>query len=442
MKLSEEKYLKKAIRDIKRYAKQYSDAGSFYRHLDALNCPSLQEVSFQSDLKFFEECQFIFHVILSIIAHPHLTNQGEDVVLRAEQVHHLSSEMFLKTLKEPSFWKNKNHHLSPQYVYYYQNIDDLKIYENYLVVRLVDLLENELNQYRYFYVSIIKTIDGNKSLSLNEDQIQIAFDSIQQLMNKIQKIKSTYFYKEVSKANFSLTTIHLTNIFLKNQSYRYCFRFYKKIIGYGDKKSLTQDFMAYYYCILLKNLKARNMQLSAKSKKTPIILNKFGWIDVNQNLYFYSKDFKIEIEKEKNTDGFCIHILNRKVADRQANLARHLLFFTTNSNLNDFQLLLSDLDTKKYQTIEALSLWNIFYLDQEQYRFTSSKNEQELMSLYLDEKMLCTPASYSIYSKYCPVCKESNVFYDDHVYQCLHCQSQYVFYDQNQMIWYQKVRRI
>ena len=40
MKLSEEKYLKKAIRDIKRYAKQYSDAGSFYRHLDALNCPS------------------------------------------------------------------------------------------------------------------------------------------------------------------------------------------------------------------------------------------------------------------------------------------------------------------------------------------------------------------------------------------------------------------
>ena len=81
MKLSEEKYLKKAIRDIKRYAKQYSDAGSFYRHLDALNCPSLQEVSFQSDLKFFEECQFIFHVILSIIAHPHLTNQGEDVVL-------------------------------------------------------------------------------------------------------------------------------------------------------------------------------------------------------------------------------------------------------------------------------------------------------------------------------------------------------------------------
>ena len=64
------------------------------------------------------------------------------------------------------------------------------------------------------------------------------------------------------------------------------------------------------------------------------------------------------------------------------------------------------------------------------------------MSLYLDEKMLCTPASYSIYSKYCPVCKESNVFYDDHVYQCLHCQSQYVFYDQNHMIWYQKVRRI
>lgn len=46
------------------------------------------------------------------------------------------------------------------------------------------------------------------------------------------------------------------------------------------------------------------MQLSAKSKKTPIILNKFGWIDVNQNLYFYSKDFKIEIEKEKIQMGF------------------------------------------------------------------------------------------------------------------------------------------
>lgn len=92
----------------------------------------------------------------------------------------------------------------------------------------MDLLENELNQYRYFYVSIIKTIDGNKSLSLNEDQIQIAFDSIQQLMNKIQKIKSTYFYKEVSKANFSLTTIHLTNIFLKINLIVIAFVFIKK----------------------------------------------------------------------------------------------------------------------------------------------------------------------------------------------------------------------
>ena len=291
MKLSEEKGLKNAIREIKRYAKKHEDAISFYRHLDELNCPSLSTISFSSDLKFFEECQFILNVVISIIAHPHLSNKGEDIVLRAEQVSQLSSDMFIKTLKEPQFWKKDVQGLKPQYVYYYQNVDDLKIYENYFIVHLVDVIESDMNLYSSFYASIIKTVNGTKQLSLNEDQVQVAFEHIQQLLNKILKIKTTYFYKEVSKANFSLTTIHLTNIFLKNQAYRYCFRFYKKLITYGNSQTLNQDFMTYYYCVLLKCLKAKNMNLSAKNKNTNLTINKLGTIHLGQTLYFYSKQF-------------------------------------------------------------------------------------------------------------------------------------------------------
>ena len=104
MILSEVIGLINAIREIIRYAKKHEDAISFYRHLDELNCPSLSTISFSSDLKFFEECQFILNVVISIIAHPHLSNKGEDIVLRAEQVSQLSSDMYIKTKKAPQLW--------------------------------------------------------------------------------------------------------------------------------------------------------------------------------------------------------------------------------------------------------------------------------------------------------------------------------------------------
>ena len=59
MKISEEKYLKSAISNIRRYTKEYPLANDFFNKLNNLPILSLQELSFKGDLKLFDEFNLI-----------------------------------------------------------------------------------------------------------------------------------------------------------------------------------------------------------------------------------------------------------------------------------------------------------------------------------------------------------------------------------------------
>ncbi len=439
MKISEERYLKLTVRDIKRYAKVNTSVGTFYKNLDTLNCRSLQDLSFHSDLKFFAKCNFILNVIISIIAHPHLTNKGEDIIIRREQASSLTNEMFLKTIHDPRLWKNNNGNYEPESVYYYQNVDDIRIYENIFIVMLLNMLETEANKYNDFYASLIKTVNKNDSLSLEDDAIFSAFDKIDKLIKKIKRLKNTYFYKEISKGSTIISNVYPTNILLKDRLYNYCFKFYKTLIAYNDKKSLRIDFNTYYYVILLKTLKERGFRLSSTNKDDVIALNKFGAVNLNNNLSFLSKDFKINVYRDNETEGFKIDITNRNMKLK----ASHLLMFDNQSNFAVSQKNVKDIkNINSYTTIESLSLWSKAYLDDKlQIIDSNSSNEYMLMNDYFEDKTFTAKASYHIYSKYCPVCKKKEIEFENGLYRCLDCNSIYAFDETQETIWHLKLRR-
>ena len=142
MKIIEERYLKKEIKKLNQYSKEHRSFLDFFNNVDPVMDKTLQDLSFKSDLNFFKEIEFILSVITSIISHPHLVNKGEEIIVRADQANHVSTEMFNKTMRDATLWKeNDQTDMVPEYVYYYQQIDELRIYENIFI----DFLFNHFN---------------------------------------------------------------------------------------------------------------------------------------------------------------------------------------------------------------------------------------------------------------------------------------------------------
>ena len=126
MKIIEERYLKKEIKKLNRYSSEHRSFLDFFNNVDPVMDKTLQDLSFKSDLNFFKEIEFILSVITSIISHPHLVNKGEEIIVRSDQASHVSTEMFNKTMRDSTLWKeNDQTDMVPEYVYYYQQIDEL-----------------------------------------------------------------------------------------------------------------------------------------------------------------------------------------------------------------------------------------------------------------------------------------------------------------------------
>ena len=261
MRIIEESKLKKNISQLNNYKKANKLVKDYYNNLDSLKLTSLQSLSYDQDIAFFDEVSFILNVIASIISHPHLSNKGEDIVIRSELAGHISVDSFQRMFKEPSFWKEKDLEMKPEYVHHYQYTDEIKIFENIFIGMIIKLIDQELNEYSNFYNQLIPSIeDNNLDELLENEDTEIALNKLQVLQRKVRYIKNTYFYKEVSKVKLLLKNIQPTNILVKDRLYNYCYRFYKKFIQYVDQDSLIADFSNYYYGLVIKALKKKGFK--------------------------------------------------------------------------------------------------------------------------------------------------------------------------------------
>lgn len=452
MKIIEEQLLLNNVNKIKKFVETKKTIKSIYDKIEKLNNNSLQDLSVKSDLEFFDEISFILSVITSIVSNPRIITKGEDVVLRAEQAPSIQSDGYQQTLQDSRLWKRKNIEMVPEYVHYYQSTDEIATYENRFIVLVINIIEQELNKYKYFYVSLIQTFIGQERLSIDQDKQDEALNKISLLLKRIKFIKNTYFYKEVRKKLGIFKTVQPTNILLKNRLYNYCFKFYRKRIAYIDKTSLENDFKAFYFIELLKVLKKNNYAYVDVNKKEMEFNDEVG-LNI-PTISFTSIDYSIEIKNHPL--GFEVTVINDCIKGNKINKAKHLLLFDIENGFNNINNNFVKYLPKEneYCTVEALSLWNIAYIeniDNERGSFDLNiKNdnvctENELIEKWFNTKVAYSYASKELYEKYCPVCKETEKEIENNIYKCTNCNSIYTFYkDKNnkQCVWFIRLRRV
>ena len=417
MKIIEESKLKTCIMELNQYENKHQNAQAFFDALDEVTLPSLQNASAMSDFAFFDEVSFILSVINSIIAHPHLSNKGEDIVIRSDLAGHISSESFQKVFKEPVLWKEKDHEMVPEYVHHYQYTDDLKIYENLFIGLIIKLIDLELNKYTAFYTSLIPTIDTAVTDEYLESSVTVqAFKKINVINRKLQYIKNTFFYHEVSKVKFTPKNIEPTNILVKDRLYNYCFKFYKKFIQYIDVEKLYDDFRKYYWYKILKVLKNKGF--------TPINLtkdNEPNALELTNESYL----IKMELEESKPSIYFKISPKNKEI------FACHRLMFDPEKMVD-----LAHYEEDNEKTLEYLN--DVLTLDEASiyllkeintgYLFSSNPlTEDKIAEVFVDDKLQEQQMAEVIYQTYCPCCKSKSLEVIKDVYTCSECGAKYTF---------------
>lgn len=427
MKIIEENLLKNTILQLNNYLEEHKHIETFYENLSSLKMESLQSFSFQQDNEFFGEVSFILSVIHSIIAHPHISNKGEDVILRSNQAGHLSRESFKKTFRESSLWKEKDLEMIPEYVHYHQYTDELKIYENIFIGMLIDLIDIEITKYNEFYIRLLPSLNNkfNKVIMANH-QVEQSLNRLDKIERKMKYIKNTYFYKEVSKVHLSQKKIQPTNILLKNRLYNLCFKFYRKFIQYENKMELEKDFRLYYYFTILKVLKKKNFILDT---------SKDNFIEPScSNLTFHFRDY-ICVLKFNEEPGIYLEISLKEDLKR---IFKHRLLLDTSRNTKETH----DTRTDAITTYIA-SIWNLVDVTDFKEIFINNVSEKEIITFWIDSLFYESIAKKEIYTKYCPICKSKNIDQQDLIYKCSKCNSIYTFKpnEEKDIIWFIHLRR-
>ncbi len=441
MRIVEEGYLKRTVAKLNSDAEACDTYGAFYERIESLSFEPLQDLSFQSDLKYFDEIAYILSVIASIAGHPHISTEHEDIVLRTEFANAANAETFRETLRDPRLWKKDGAHMVPEYVHYHQSVDDLCIYENRFIVMLVKLLAAEIGKYESFYSTLIQTFCGQDQLSLDEHNVSVALSGLRKLNKKIGYIQNTRFYQTINRKYTALRTVHPTNILLKDRLYNLCFKFYRSLITYPDKESLLRDFSIHYYMLLLRSLRAKNFVLCEDPGELKFDENKAL---IPSAMKLENALYRIELALWKENRGIVLTVEHKLVKYSAAKRATHLLIFSPQSSFADLEEV--GAGEPPYTTVEAISLWNMAYVERTvEAVYHNPLSEEEVMDEWLSCKLSGSRASVALYRTFCPACQKSAVNIDENnVRHCAGCGSSYAFFtdgEGNENLWFLKLRR-
>ena len=417
MRQTEKVSLKKAVRRIRKYLREYPVALTAYNKIDKLSLPSLQDLSFDGDFEFYKEVNFILTIITSIISKPRSISKREEIIARSDQANGLSAEAFRKTLADSSMWKEYDHKMIPENVYYYQFYDEYKTYENIFLVVLIDLINEQIRQYENFYFLILKALGTSSTLNVDKDAQEKAFKYIKDIRHKLDKIKHSWFYKIVSKAIERPRVIIPTNILLSDRLYNLCFKFYKKLTTYDEATSLNEDLKLYYFFLILK---ANKMGKFKMNKGMTVRLFDDGRVRYPRQMSFANDKYETTLYLQKVPGGF---IFNFNVVGFDDTHNAGLMCSTTFDTLPNSVLDYFDEGCQ----VDAISIWSLYSLtdtNEEQVKIVS---ELDMINKFYKTHHFVIEGSEVVYSRYCPVCKSRDISETNNVYECPHCHSRYRF---------------
>lgn len=449
MRTIEEKNLKAAITKFHNWIKENDSFADFFNDCQDLEIKSLQELSFKNDEDFFNDLKNVMSIIATIIHHPHMTNREREIIVRSDQAANLTQDMFNKTMRDSELWSERNLKMVPEYVYYSEHVDELKIYENIFIVHLVDKIQAEMDTYKIFYSRMVKSFFMNRLVSSFNDARSLNIDSdtefkllndIRELEKKLRFIKNTRFYKEIEPAAKKFTRVVPTNILVSDRLYNYCYKFYKAQISYTDNTQKVRDIRTYYWILLVQLSHKQGLKLpeGLQSSKAKFTYDENGDVILPEVLLM-GNDFNIKVSPENKYNGLVFEIIN-KACESDSKIAKHLLLFNV---LYRFDVYKGKEYPSEYLTIEALSLWNLFQVDNGLLVNLNILDEIGLLQKYFEVKEARTQASKTLYSTYCPSCKSNRIVHSGTRHICQACKSVYTFYknDEKDILWFLKFRR-
>ena len=423
MKKSEELNLSEQTQYIRNYAKRHADLQSFYASVNSLNIISIQDLSFKNDIELFREIAFILSVIFSIISKPHLNNRRDEIIARSGEASTLSEEDFQKTLRDSSIWKDVDgFNLLPEYVYYHQFEDDLRIYENIFIVHMINEISFIVDSYLSLYISLLKVKESNnKDLVIGDSVQEEALRVANKLQRRINQIKQSYFYRDVSKAKNKPKVFYPTNILVKDRLYNLVYKFYKKMYIYDDKKDIDKELYLFYFSLLLLVLHEDGYELDSRNKA---VIYDNGKITIPEKLFFTTSDLRISIETNLEDNTFLVSYKDK--LDEAVN--SHLLVLTNDATFEETKVI--EPDSEDIFSVEYLSLWHLGEINKNKkinLINDTLMSEKELMKYFLNSHHDIYSGSEIIYSSYCPVCKSKNIYQNKGHIFCEECGAIYKF---------------
>ena len=423
MKKSEELNLSEQTSYIRNYAKRHADLESFYRGINSLNIISIQDLSFKNDIELFREISFILSVIFSIISKPHQNNRREEIIARSGETSAISEEDFQKTLRDSSIWKDQDgFHILPEYVYYHQFEDDLRIYENIFIVHVINELSYLVDHYMSLYVSLLKVKDErySKELVMDDSAQENALKMANKLLRRLNQIKERYFYRDVSKAKNKPKVFYPTNILVKDRLYNLVYKFYKKMYVYEDKRDIDKELYLFYFSLLLKVLHSQGYEIDSRNKAS---IYEKGEIIIPDKMYFTTSSLRISVTTDAINNTFLFNYKDKQDDDTNT----HLLVLTSDATFEDVKPVEINEDIF---TVEYLSLWHLGRADQERHIKLINEtllSETDLLTYFLNKHHDIYNGSESLYSSYCPSCKSKNIYQNKGFYFCPDCGAIYKF---------------
>lgn len=473
MKIAEQATLRDYVESVDRICEKFLNARQFYKNISLVPDFSLQNIAFEKDMEFLKEVSSVLSVITSIIAHPHISNKREEIVIRIEQARQIQQDAFRQVLMDSSLWKEHNGRMVPEEVYYYQHVDELRIYENQFICMLIDLLDIELAKCNSFYVLKLPNVDAGLnvdfaplSTSISPENCALAIKRAEELRRRVRFIKNTNFYKVVSKGKGISKIIKPTNILLKDRLYRKCFKFYRQFVRYENQQTLKEDMAKYASVIVLKVLGDLGFNLTSVAEgryrlPTGVIrkLVKRSGQKIVNGVIESEEDNEIAVNRaiapffngatfkfEKN--GFnivCSYMpqeqgirLDVKYGELEG--VSHVLLFDggeDNFTVNGGE---------DFLTVDIFSIWNSFVWENKRKRLLKGDyNEVEMIKQWILSKLTVIVGDKDVYAKYCPACKNKSVEVHENGGLCADCGAIFTYISElenTSKIWLKKIRRV
>lgn len=452
-----EEFLIELSKKVLRYNKSSEPFKVLYDRLIDNKLKLNKSYDYVESLARLKELKVVSDKIISIIFKPQIKSVTNEVILRSELAGAISTESFIKTMRDVKLWKDKEGELTPEYVYSLENIDSIDTFENRFISMLVDEIHNELKLILLNLSPLVETLEDlyqgastsfGKASMINdlikksypyEDILSKfrstkarAYKEAKAIEKKIRNIKESEFYRFTSKKMHPKMVVP-TNVLLHNPLYSYCYRYYKE--NYQTSEIDNTNFDVYYYNYVVLSFFKYFSKI--KLTKASVVNASDISLDENKRIRFNPIAFKkgmfiYEFKEDTKDLGFYVDI-------KLVNSSRSLRTRVNEENISHAYILTSfDLTENSAKSLDFVLKGKdannvyLFVMNNLVGKFVNSitlsyykNNHDELLETFFASLTLLFDCDLDLFKAKCPVCGEVNITFDGYNYTCKECGTKY-----------------